>query len=168
MSEPLSFAEANSFQKAMRRFASSGLGSWIFAHTAHHIDKPVYRWTKGRHTFGSMITGLPVVMLTTTGAKSGKQRTVPVLGLPIDGKLAVIASNFGQHNTPGWGYNLKANPDGELAVSGQRRSFRAVAVEGELRQRVWDTGLRIYPGFDQYAARAAHRHINVFVLEPTS
>lgn len=138
----------------------------MFAKTAHHLDRPVFRWSKGKRTFGSMITGLPVVMLTTTGAKSGKPRTVPVLGLPIDGRLAVIASNFGQRRQPGWYYNLRANPEGELSVDGQTQRFRAVAAEGELRERIWRAGLRIYPGFDQYAARASHRHINVFVLTP--
>ena len=166
MTEPLTFADANALQKSVRRFASSGPGSKLFARVAHKIDRPVFRWSKGKRTFGSMITGLPVVMLTTTGAKSGQQRTVPVLGLPVDGKLAVIASNFGQRKQPGWYYNLRANPEGELSVDGRSMRFRAVAATGELRERIWNPGLEIYPGFDQYAARASHRHINVFVLEP--
>lgn len=166
MAEPLTFADANVFQKAVRRFASSGPGAKLFSKTAHHIDRPVHRWSKGRRTFGSMITGLPVVMLTTTGAKSGRRHTVPLLGLPVDGKLAVIASNFGQRRHPGWYYNLKANPYGDLTVDGQQWRFRAVPAQGELRERVWETGLRIYPGFDQYASRASHRQITVFVLEP--
>ena len=121
----MTYADANFFQRLMRRFASSGPGSWLFAKTAHHIDRPIFRLSKGRRTFGSMLTGLPVVMLTTTGAKSGKQRTVPVLGLPVDEGMAVIASNFGQHKNPGWYYNLLANPAGELSVNGERQSFRA-------------------------------------------
>ena len=168
MADPLTFADANAFQRGMRRFASSGPGAKLFAKTAHHIDRPVFRWSKGKRTFGSMITGLPVVMLTTTGARSGLKRTVPVLGLPVDGKLAVIASNFGQHRHPGWYYNLQANPEGELSVDGQTMGFRAVPAEGELRERVWQTGLRVYPGFDLYASRASHRHITVFVLEPAT
>src|SRR4051794_26737032 len=118
MAEPLKFADANPLQRAMRSFASSGPGSWLFAKTAHHIDRPVFKLSKGRRTFGSMITGLPIVMVTTTGARTGKQRTVPVLGLPTDDGVAVIASNFGQHNQPGWYYNLRANPEGELTVNG--------------------------------------------------
>jgi deazaflavin-dependent oxidoreductase (nitroreductase family) len=166
MAEPLTFADANPVQRALRRFASSGPGSWLFAKTAHFIDRPVYRWSKGRRTFGSMITGLPVVMVTTTGAKSGKKRTVPVLGLPTDDGMAVIASNFGQHNQPGWYYNLRANPEGELSVDGKTTPFRAVEAEGETRERIWQLGLKIYPGWTQYEKRASHRHITVFLLRP--
>jgi deazaflavin-dependent oxidoreductase (nitroreductase family) len=165
MADPLTFDDANAFQKLMRRFASSGPGSWLFARVAHHIDRPVFKLSKGRKTFGSMLTGLPIVMLTTTGAKSGKQRTVPVLGIPADGGVAVIASNFGQHNNPGWFYNLRANPEGELAVDGTRRHFRAVEATGERRAAIWQEGLRVYPGWTQYEKRAAHREIVVFVLE---
>jgi deazaflavin-dependent oxidoreductase (nitroreductase family) len=161
----MSYADANFLQRLMRRFASSGIGSWLFAKTAHHIDRPVFKLSKGRRTFGSMITGLPIVMVTTTGAKTGKLRTVPVLGLPTDGGIAVIASNFGQHNNPGWYYNLRKDPDGELSVNGERRAFHAVEATGERRAQIWQTGLRVYPGWTQYEKRASHRDITVFVLE---
>jgi deazaflavin-dependent oxidoreductase (nitroreductase family) len=66
----------------------------------------VYRVSRGRSTFTSWVTGLPIVMLTTTGARSGRQRTLPVLGVPDDGTLVVIASNYGQERNPAWYYNL--------------------------------------------------------------
>ena len=162
----MNYADANFAQRLMRRFASSGPGSWAFARTAQHIDRRVYRWTKGKHTFGSMITGLPVVMLTTTGAKSGQKRTVPVLGLPLDDGMAVIASNWGQTRHPAWYHNLVANPDGELAVNDSRSNFHAVEATGERRDQIWQTGLKIYPGWTQYETRASGRTIHVFVLEP--
>jgi hypothetical protein len=59
------FARANVAQRAMRRLAASGPGSWFFARVLHHIDRPVHRLTKGRHTFASLVSGLPVVMITT-------------------------------------------------------------------------------------------------------
>jgi deazaflavin-dependent oxidoreductase (nitroreductase family) len=166
VSEPLTFDDANLFQRALRRFASSGPGSWFFARVMHRIDRPVYRLTGGRHTFASLVSGLPVVMLTTTGARSGKQRGVPVLGLPTEDGVAVIASNFGQYRHPAWYHNLRANPEGSVAVDGQTRRFRAVEVEGERRERIWEAGLRVYPGWSQYERRASHRRIAVFVLEP--
>jgi deazaflavin-dependent oxidoreductase (nitroreductase family) len=167
--QPLEFADANPIQRMIRSFASSGPGSWVFARVAHHIDRPVFKWSGGKRTLGSAITGLPLVMLTTTGAKTGKQRTVPVLGLPTEGGIAVIASNFGQHNNPGWYHNLRANPDGRLAVvGGEQRPFHAVEATGERRDRIWEAGLRVYPGWTQYEKRASHRQIVVFVLEPVS
>jgi deazaflavin-dependent oxidoreductase (nitroreductase family) len=162
----MSYDDAGWFRKLMRRLAASGPGSWIFARTAHLIDRPIYRRTKGKHTFGSLISGLPVVMLTTTGAKTGKPRTVPVLGLATDDGFAVIASNWGQRSHPGWYHNLRANPEGELSVGGDQRRFRAVEATGEQRQRIWDTGLKVYPGWSQYEKRAGARQIVIFVLQP--
>lgn len=166
MAAPLSYEKANPVQKLLRRFAGSGPGSWVFARLAHRIDRPMYRWTRGRHTLASLISGIPVVMLTTTGARSGQKRTVPVLGLPTEGGLAVIASNFGQHNNPAWYYNLRAKPEGEVAVGGSTQRVRAVEAEGARRAAIWEQGLRVYPGWSQYEKRAAHRKIVVFVLEP--
>ena len=154
------YDRANAFQRVLRRFAGSGPGSWLFARVAPHIDRPVYRLTGGRQTFASLVSGIPVVMLTTTGAKTGRRRSVPVLGLPTPVGLAVIASNFGQYNQPGWYYNLRANP--AAAVDG--RPVRATVAEGEERARIWAQGLRVYPGWSQYERRAAHRDIVVFVL----
>ena len=164
--DPFTFERANVIQKALRRLGGSGPGSWLFARVLHRIDRPVYRLTGGRHTFASLVSGIPVVMLTTTGARSGQSRTVPVLGLPTPDGLAVIASHFGQHRHPAWYHNLLANPEGAVAIDGQSRRFRAVEAEGERRQRIWSEGLRVYPGWSQYERRAVNRRIAVFVLEP--
>jgi deazaflavin-dependent oxidoreductase (nitroreductase family) len=164
--EPLTYSQANRIQRGIRRFASGGPGSWLFARMAHRIDRPVYRLTRGRNTFASLMSGIPVVMLTTTGARSGQPRTVPVLGLPTDDGLVVVASNFGQHRHPSWYHNLRAQPEGEVAVNGVKRRFRAVEAEGERRERIWQEGLKVYPGFSQYERRASHRRLAVFVLEP--
>lgn len=161
----MSYADSNFFRRWLRRFAASGPGSWLFARVLHRVDRPVHKLTKGRHTFASLVSGLPVVMITTTGAKSGKPRTVPVLALPVDEGLAVIASNFGQEHNPGWYYNLRANPEGDWAWRGDRQHFRAVEAEGERRAQIWQQGLAVYPGWTQYEKRAAHRDIKVFVLE---
>jgi deazaflavin-dependent oxidoreductase (nitroreductase family) len=166
VSEPIAYDQANGLQRILRRFAAGGPGSWLFARIMHHIDRPVHRLTRGRYTFASLVSGIPVVMLTTTGAKSGQRRTVPVLGIPTDDGVAIIASNFGQRRHPAWYHNLRAHPEAEVAVDGTRRQVRAVEVEGERRERIWQAGLRVYPGFGQYERRASHRHISVFVLEP--
>jgi deazaflavin-dependent oxidoreductase (nitroreductase family) len=162
----LVYERANAAQKFLRRFAASGPGAWLFARIAPGLDRPIHRLTRGRHTLGSLLTGLPVVMLTTTGARSGQPRTVPVLGIPVAGGVAVIASNFGQRRHPAWYYNLRAHPDAEVFVDGTRRSVRAVDADGERRAEIWQEALRVYPGFAQYERRASHRRISVFVLEP--
>lgn len=158
------FDQANAFQRVLRRFAASGPGSWLFARVLHHIDRPVHRLTRGRYTFASLVSGIPVVMLTTTGARTGRPRTVPVLGIPYGADLAIIASNFGQEHQPGWYHNLRAHPEAEITVEGIRRRVRALPAEGERRAAIWQEGLRVYPGFAQYERRASHRNITVFVL----
>jgi deazaflavin-dependent oxidoreductase (nitroreductase family) len=162
----LTFDRANRFQRAIRRFAATGPGSWLAIRVMHRIDKPVFRWTRGKHTLTSLATGLPVVFLTTTGARSGQPRTSPVLGFPTGEGLVVIASNYGQAHHPAWYHNLRANPEGEAAVDGQALRFRAIQADGEQRERIWREGLRIYPGWATYERRAPERRIAVFVLEP--
>jgi deazaflavin-dependent oxidoreductase (nitroreductase family) len=149
----------------MRQFAATGPGSWFFARVLQHVDEPVYRLTRGRHTFANLVSGIPVVMLTTTGARSGASRSVPVLGLPTAGGLAVIASNFGQRNHPDWYYNLRANPHGYVTVGGVQHKFTAKEAAGDVRARIWEEGLKVYPGWSQYERRASNRTIAVFVLD---
>jgi deazaflavin-dependent oxidoreductase (nitroreductase family) len=168
MTDPgvITYDHANGLQKAMRWIAATGPGSWVFARTLHHIDKPIAKITRGRHTLVSMTSGLPVVSLTTTGVKSGLPRTVPLVALPVDGGLAIIASNFGQTRHPAWYYNLRADPAAETYVDGTRTRVTAVEAVGDRRAAIWYQALQVYPGFQTYDRRATEREIVVFVLEP--
>ena len=67
-----------------RWFAATRVGAWLFVRVLHRVDRLAFRLSRGRRTVTSVLSGLPVVMLTTTGARSGLARTVPVLGFPID------------------------------------------------------------------------------------
>jgi deazaflavin-dependent oxidoreductase (nitroreductase family) len=163
--DSFAYTRANGFQRAMRRLAASGPGSRFFAPVLHRVDRPVFRLTGGRATLGSLVSGLPVVMLTTTGARSGKPRTVPLLGLPTPEGLAVIASNWGRDRPPAWDANLRADPSASVAIGAHRRRVRAVEAEGERRERIWREGLEVYPGWSQYARRAGGRRFTIYVLE---
>jgi deazaflavin-dependent oxidoreductase (nitroreductase family) len=165
MNQASAFDRANPLQRTLRRLAASGPGAWLFARVLHHIDRPVHRLTRGRFTFASLLSGIPVIMLTTTGAKTGRRRTVPVLGIPTRDDVAIVASNFGQYRHPGWYHNLRAHPEAEITVDGIRRRVRAVEADDVRRAEIWQEGLRVYPGFGQYERRAPHRRISVFVLE---
>jgi len=161
-----SFAEANAFHRGLRRFAASGAGSWMLSRALHPLDRLAFRLTKGRHLASSLLSALPVAMVTTTGARSGRRHTVPLLAMPTEEGLAIIGSNYGKPKHPAWRHNLRADPEGEVDVEGERWAFRAVELEDERRTRVWEEALRTYPGFTAYAKRAAPRRISVFVLEP--
>jgi deazaflavin-dependent oxidoreductase (nitroreductase family) len=165
--QPLTYDRANLFQRALRRVGATGPGSWLFVRVLHHIDRPVHRLTRGRATFTSMVTGLPVVMLTTTGARTGRSRTVPLLGLPTPQGVAVIGSCYGRPRDPAWCHNLRHDADATVMVDGRTAAVHAAEVDGEQRAQVWAAGLRIYPGWAIYERRAANRRIPVFVLAET-
>jgi deazaflavin-dependent oxidoreductase (nitroreductase family) len=132
---------------------------------APHIDRFLGRATGGRV---SMLTGtgIKTLLLTTTGRKSGQQRTVPLLYSRHEGALLVVGSNWGQQQNPAWALNLLANPEATVAVRGASGPVRARVVEGEERELVWNTVLtKNWPGFEDYAERAG-RHISIFALEP--
>jgi deazaflavin-dependent oxidoreductase (nitroreductase family) len=163
--EAIPYDRANAFQRAVRRAAGSAPGAWLLARVLPHVDRPLAR-IAGAGTFASAASGLPLVVLTTTGARSGQRRTAPVLGFETDDGLVLIASNFGQERDPAWRWNLRANPECEIEAGDGARPYRATEAEGELRERAWEAGVRLYPGWAAYARRATGRRIAVFVLRP--
>jgi len=155
---------ANIVQRLMQRIASSRPGSWLFQKLLYRIDRPIFRWSRGRITVPGLVAGLPVIMLTTTGAKSGIERTMPLVGVPVEGDLAVIGSNYGQPATPGWVHNLEANPTGRVAYRDASVEVVARPATDEESNRIFDLAAGIYGGYAAYRARADQRTIRVFVL----
>jgi deazaflavin-dependent oxidoreductase (nitroreductase family) len=130
---------------------------------AGKLNVPVYRLSGGR--LMGKIGRAPVLLLTTTGRKSGQPRTAPVVYLADGERLSVIGSNAGNARTPAWSLNLKANPNAEVEVGRERRQVWARIAEGEERVDLWRRHNEQYAGFDDYEART-DRDIAVFVLEP--
>ena len=162
------YREANPIQRFMRWSAATAPMSWLYVRVLHHIDRPIHRLTRGRHSFVSLVSGLPVVMLTTTGAKTRQQRVSPVIGLPDGDNLVVMASNWGQRHHPAWYHNLRAYPEATVTVGGVARRVRASEAIGEERERLWRRGLEVYPGWAAYERRVPHRRIPVMVLAPVT
>jgi deazaflavin-dependent oxidoreductase (nitroreductase family) len=161
------FRQANPFRRLLRLSGAVPPISWLYARTLHHLDRAVFRLTRGRATFASVVTGLPIVMLTTTGAKSGRRHTLPLVALPEGERLVVIASNYGQQRNPAWYHNLCANPRATVCFEGITRDMVARELEGEERDRHYTRGIEIYPGWTQYRERtSAHRTIPVMELAP--
>jgi deazaflavin-dependent oxidoreductase (nitroreductase family) len=127
------------------------------------FNVPVYRLTPGRVL--GRVGRAPVLLLTTTGRRSGEPRTAPVVFLADGERMVVIGSNAGNERPPAWALNLEANPEAEVQVRGTRAKVRARITEGEERDELWRQMNGQYAGFDDYRERT-HRHINVFVLEP--
>ena len=132
---------------------------------AGKLNVPVYRATGGR--VGGKVGRAPVLLLTTTGRKSGQRRTAPVVYLADGERMIVIGSNAGNDRVPAWALNLKANPDAEVEVGRKRTPVRARVAEGEERADLWRKSNDQYAGFDDYEKRT-NRDIALFVLEPVA
>jgi deazaflavin-dependent oxidoreductase (nitroreductase family) len=157
----------NSVQMAMQRAAKTKAGSWAFQRTLYRIDRPLYRWSRGRFTIPDLATGVPVIMLTTTGAKSGLARTMPVAGIPDSNSddIFIMGTNYAQPKTPAWVFNLEAEPRCEVSWRG--RSARAIAhpvTDPTEREHAWSRASEFYLGFTEYRKRIAHREVRIFRL----
>jgi F420H(2)-dependent quinone reductase len=127
------------------------------------LNAPIYRLSRGR--VGGKLGKAPILLLTTTGRKSGQQRTAPVLYLADGERFVVINTNAGNAKTPAWSLNLRANPEAEVEVRRRKVKVRARLAEGEERADLWRRHMEQYSGWEFYESKL-DREIGVFVLEP--
>lgn len=137
--------------------------TWYLVNIGNKVDPLLMRATGGRV---KSTLSAPTVVLTHTGAKSGKRRQTP-LGYFTDGAdVVLIASRGGHQSHPAWYHNVIANPEVELWTKGGRGIYRAGEAEGPERERLWDLATSFYPGFARYQERAGDRVIPVVVCTP--
>jgi deazaflavin-dependent oxidoreductase (nitroreductase family) len=110
-------------------------------------------------------TGLPVVIVTNLGARTGKVRKTPLMRVEHDGRYAAIASMGGAPKNPVWYYNLRANPRVQVQDGAVRAEMIAREVSGAERDAWWERAVAAYPPYAEYQTRT-ERLIPVFVLEP--
>jgi deazaflavin-dependent oxidoreductase (nitroreductase family) len=113
----------------------------------------LYRSSDGKR--GAKMGGLPVLLLTTRGRKSGAQRTVPVVPFKDTGETYVIASMGGQPQHPAWFFNLKANPEVEVQLGSDRWHARAEELSPERRNDVWPRIVAAMPNFGEYQKKTS-------------
>jgi deazaflavin-dependent oxidoreductase (nitroreductase family) len=154
----------NTFQCLIHRFLMLRPVSAFLAVALQPVDRLLLRLTKNRHTV-TEIVGLPILELTTIGAKTGQPRQTLLVGLRDGERIAVIASNFGRAHNPGWYYNLKANPECKVMWNGRSGTYTAREAEGAEREKYWQLGLSYYAGYDKYKERT-HRRIPVMIVDP--
>ncbi|GHJ43809.1 nitroreductase [Catellatospora sp. TT07R-123] len=114
---------------------------------------------------GNTIMGMPVVIVTMRGAKSGKIRKTPLMRVEHDGSYALIGSVGGAPKHPDWYHNIVAHPDVALQDGPVRRNYTARLVGGAERAQWWDRSVAAFPNYAEYAKKAG-REIPVFVLDP--
>jgi deazaflavin-dependent oxidoreductase (nitroreductase family) len=153
------------FQRGVQRLAAMPANSRWLPRLLHRLDLPFLRISGGRTSLTTLLTGLPTVVLTTTGRRSGQLRQTPLVGIPFEGVMILIASNFGRRAHPGWYYNLRADPHAQVSIKGKTYPCRARLASGAEREALYKIAAALYPGYLEYRQRAAWREIGVFVLE---
>jgi deazaflavin-dependent oxidoreductase (nitroreductase family) len=113
---------------------------------------------------GGNFEGAPMLLLHSTGAKSGQERVNPVMYQDVGDDLAVFASKAGADTNPDWFHNLRANPDTTVEVGTDTVPVRARVAEGDERDRIWEIQKERYPGFADYETKT-DRVIPVVILE---
>jgi deazaflavin-dependent oxidoreductase (nitroreductase family) len=123
----------------------------------------IYRVSDGR--LGGRIVGNPVLVLVTTGRRSGAERHTPLLYLPDGDDLVIVASNGGTASHPAWWFNLEAEPRAEVILDNRRLPITASEATGEDKTALWERLVRMYPGYADYQ-RKTDREIPVMRLRP--
>jgi deazaflavin-dependent oxidoreductase (nitroreductase family) len=162
------FRPSNRAQRALQALVASRWGAWAFARMLPTLDTWVGRLTRGRTSVPELLAGLPVLDMTTTGRKSGERRTTHLIAIPLDGELAVIGSNFGQAATPGWVFNLEADPRATAAYRNRSVAVVARPADDAEFEQVLRNAAPLYGGYAKYRARIGEsRRLRILVLEST-
>jgi deazaflavin-dependent oxidoreductase (nitroreductase family) len=130
----------------------SNLNTWLFRMSGGRIG-------------GSFAGGAPVLLLTTTGRKSGQPRTAPLLYLEDEGNIILVASQGGMTNSPQWYHNLEANPEAEVELGKEKKKVRSRRATDEEKAALWPKLVAMYKDYDLYQART-ERNIPVMILSP--
>lgn len=121
------------------------------------------RISRGR--LGNSFLGVPVLLLTTTGRKSGQPRTLPLYFMENGGRIILVASNAGTAHDPAWLLNIRAKPTVTVQVGGQTHTMMAREVSTEEQQQLWPRLIALFPSWEMMAERSRHT-FRIVVLEP--
>ncbi len=130
----------------------SNLNTWLFRMSGGRIG-------------GSFAGGAPVLLLTTTGRKSGQPRTAPLLYLEDEGNMILVASQGGMTHSPQWYYNLEAHPEAEIELGKEKKKVRSRRATDEEKAALWPKLVAMHKDYDLYQART-ERNIPVMILSP--
>ncbi|GAB3493524.1 nitroreductase family deazaflavin-dependent oxidoreductase [Flexivirga lutea] len=131
-------------------------------------EKNIAEFRANGGKLGGPFTGAPVLLLHTTGARSGNERVSPMMYQDLgDGTIAVFASKAGADSNPDWFHNLRANPQVSAEIGTGTQTFTARVAEGDERDAIWSKQKNDYPGFAGYEAKT-DRVIPVVILEPAA
>ena len=152
-------------RRIILNMAATRQGLWLFHLFVRLIDLPISRLTRGKFIPSGNWNVMPIIYLTTTGAKSGIPRSTPVLSIPDGEKLILIGSNWGGPQNPNWVINLRSHPQTQVRKGKMVRGLRARELHGDERAAIWQKAVRFYPPYVAYEQRS-RRSLPIFLLEP--
>jgi deazaflavin-dependent oxidoreductase (nitroreductase family) len=161
-------ARANLLQRGVQAITSTRPGAWLMSRILARADAAVTSLTRGRVSLPRLLAGLPVLVLTSTGRRSGQPRSTHLIALPFGDTVALLGTNFGQAATPAWVLNLEADPRASVSYDGVTCEVVARAATEEERSRILAASKSIYGGYAKYQQRITGRRLRTFVLEPVS
>jgi len=123
------------------------------------------RYEASGGTEANTLRGVPIIVLTTVGAKSGALRKTALMRVEHDGRYAVVASKGGSPDEPAWANNIRRHPHVELQDGSVKRDYLARELDGDERAEWWARAVAVWPDYDEYQKKT-DRRIAVFVLEP--
>ncbi|MCU1594473.1 MAG: nitroreductase [Frankiales bacterium] len=154
-------SESSRLREPLVAFSITRLGSWLIK-TATPLDRKVLLRSRGRFTVLGPI-GAPLLLLTSTGARSGQPRTTPLIYARQGESLVVVGSNFGQAHHPAWTGNLLKEPSATVTLAGKDIPVRAELLHGEQAQAAYQLLIDLTRTYDAYRSRT-DREIRVFRL----
>ena len=148
-------------ERLVQRVSSTRTYAKVAPHVIPALDRAVHRLTRGKVLLSAKV--LPGVVLTSTGARSGRPRRTPLACMPEeDGRSwLLVGSNFGRAGHPAWTHNLLAHPDAEISWKGADIPVAARLLDGEERAAAWRAVLAFWPPYATYQARV-EREIRLF------
>ena len=152
------------WRRPIDAFAGSRLGSSILRRVGPLLDRPLLQLTRGRF---AMTFGLPTLLLTTTGRRSGAAHAVPLVYHRLGDDLAVIGTSFGSTKHPAWYHNLRAHPEARVLLDGTEFPVTCRDATPTEYTDVWTRATRIYGGYDRYRRRVGSRRVPIVVLTRT-
>ncbi|HTY71198.1 MAG TPA: nitroreductase/quinone reductase family protein [Actinomycetes bacterium] len=144
--------------------SNNRVGYWYLTRVAPRIDATL---TPATGAWLSSVPGTPLLLLTTTGARSGRPRTTPLMFFSRGEDVILMASNFGRRSHPAWLSNVEADPEVTLLFRSRRGRYRARIAEGAEREELWATAKAFIANYRSYESRVAdQRTIAVVVCSP--
>ncbi|MGI9286706.1 MAG: nitroreductase family deazaflavin-dependent oxidoreductase [Pseudomonadales bacterium] len=143
--------------------AATRFGSWVMKTVFSRVDPIIFRMTGGRFTLAGPVM-ITYLILTTTGRKSGQQRSVQLVYTDVDGVPHIVASNFGQQHHPAWSHNLMTNPNAIMELEGKTVAVTAVRLSDQEKEAIWETLVANVPNYTVYKSRT-DRNLQVYRLE---